>query len=91
MRRVKLENFSLFNDRLIINRTCRGSPAATHFSCFAKKSKQKKATAKPLPFGFPILQHLKWEMKKLATLRQFSFLIHFTRYKIGSVRADRCA
>ena len=26
-----------------------GSPAATHFSCFAKKSKQKKATQKPLP------------------------------------------
>jgi hypothetical protein len=65
-----------------------GSPAATHFSCFAKKSKQKKATAKPLPFGFPILRHLKWEMKKLAALRQFSFLIHFTHHKIGSVRAE---
>jgi len=26
-----------------------GSPAATHFSCFAKKSKQKKATAKARP------------------------------------------
>jgi len=27
----------------------RVSPAATHFSCFAKKSKQKKVTQKPLP------------------------------------------
>jgi hypothetical protein len=26
-----------------------GSPTASHFSCFAKKSNQKKATAKPLP------------------------------------------
>ena len=26
-----------------------GSPAATHFLCFAKESKQRKATAKPLP------------------------------------------
>ena len=26
-----------------------GGPAASHFSCFAKKSNQKKATAKPLP------------------------------------------
>ncbi|MQR01807.1 hypothetical protein [Glaciimonas soli] len=32
-----------------------GSPTATHFSCFAKKSKQKKAIAEPLPAvgGFP--------------------------------------
>lgn len=65
-----------------------GSPAATYFSCFAKKSKQKKVTAKPLPFGFPILQRAKSEVKELASLRQLSFLIHFTRRKIGSVRAD---
>ncbi|MBC3872825.1 hypothetical protein [Undibacterium flavidum] len=32
-----------------------------HFSCFAKKSKQKKATTLPLPFGFPIVQDKKWE------------------------------
>ena len=31
-------------------------PAATHFSCFAKKSKQKKATQVSPPFGFPIVQ-----------------------------------
>jgi hypothetical protein len=30
-----------------------GGPAAAYFSCLAKKSKQKKATALPLPFGFP--------------------------------------
>jgi hypothetical protein len=38
-----------------------GSPAAAHFSCFAKKSKQKKATQASLPFGFPIVQYKKWE------------------------------
>ena len=32
-----------------------GSPAATYFSCFAKKSKQKKATPGSSPFGFPAL------------------------------------
>jgi len=36
-------------------------PTATHFSCLAKKSKQKKATTLPLPFGFPIVQDKKWE------------------------------
>ncbi|WP_229726108.1 hypothetical protein [Oxalicibacterium faecigallinarum] len=44
------------------DRLAGGSPAATHFSCLAKKSKQKKATAKSLPFGFPVLQRKKWEM-----------------------------
>jgi hypothetical protein len=47
---------SLFCDLLV-----GGGPTATHFSCFAKKSKQKKATTLPLPFGFPIVQDKKWE------------------------------
>ena len=33
-----------------------GGPTATHFSCFAKKSEQKKATQAQLAFGFPIAQ-----------------------------------
>ncbi|WP_222612478.1 hypothetical protein [Undibacterium flavidum] len=36
-------------------------PTATHFLCFAKESKQRKATTLPLPFGFPIVQDKKWE------------------------------
>jgi len=40
-----------------------GSPAATHFLCFAKESKQRKATAKPLPCGFPLKHLLKRETK----------------------------
>src|SRR5947209_5778850 len=38
-----------------------GGPAATHFLCFAKESKQRKATAQPLPFGFPFVPCKKWE------------------------------
>jgi hypothetical protein len=30
-----------------------GGPAASYFLCVAKESNQRKATAKPLPFGFP--------------------------------------
>ncbi|MBC3808095.1 hypothetical protein H8K52_12145 [Undibacterium seohonense] len=53
---------SSFNFVMIISRPLAGcGPAATHFSCFAKKSKQKKATALSLPFGFPIMQGKKWE------------------------------
>ena len=36
-------------------------PAATHFLCFAKESKQRKATTLPLAFGFPIVRVKKWE------------------------------
>jgi hypothetical protein len=34
--------------------------------CFAKKSKQKKVTQAPLPFGFPIVQDKNGESQKLA-------------------------
>ncbi|TWC68563.1 hypothetical protein FB597_103449 [Herbaspirillum sp. SJZ099] len=34
-------------------RSAGGGPAAAHFSCLAKKSKQKKATQLPSPFGVP--------------------------------------
>jgi hypothetical protein len=36
-------------------------PTATHFLCFAKESKQRKATTLPLAFGFPLVQDKKWE------------------------------
>ena len=51
----------LMRDFLRAGSVAGGSPAATYFSCFAKKSKQKKATAQPLPFGFPFVQSKKWE------------------------------
>jgi hypothetical protein len=38
-----------------------GSPAASYLFCFAKKGNPKKATAQPLPFGFPSVQIKKWE------------------------------
>jgi hypothetical protein len=62
-----------------------GGPAATHFSCFAKKSKQKKATQAPLPFGFPIVQDKNGESQKLATLRHLPLFIPFLSRTIGSV------
>jgi hypothetical protein len=56
-----------------------GGPTATHFSCFAKKSKQKKATTLPLPFGFPIVQDKKWEsFETRLRLKQRSFLYPFS-------------
>jgi DNA-binding transcriptional regulator YiaG len=43
-----------------------GSPAASHFLCFAKESNQRMASAGQLPFGFASKYALKREMKKLA-------------------------
>jgi hypothetical protein len=54
-------------------------PAATHFLCFAKESKQRKASAGKLPFGFAPKSAVKREMKQTRLrLRQVSFLIRFT-------------
>jgi hypothetical protein len=52
-----------------------GGPAATHFSCFAKKSKQKKATAESLPLrGSREGEALIGKRNKLASHRQISLL-----------------
>jgi hypothetical protein len=46
-----------------------GGPAAAHFSCLAKKSKQKKATAAPLPpSGVPQKVNAKAEKQKHQSL-----------------------
>jgi hypothetical protein len=56
-----------------------GGPAANHFLCFAKESKQRKASAGKLPFGFAPKSAIKREMKQTRLrLRQVSFLIRFT-------------
>jgi len=72
-----------------------GSPAATYFLCFAKESKQRKASAGKLPFGFASKSAVKREMKKTRLrLRQFSFLIRFiadfdASFQAQFVRRDR--
>ncbi|MFC3109147.1 hypothetical protein ACFOFO_14450 [Undibacterium arcticum] len=67
-----------------------GGPAATHFSCLAKKSKQKKAAAQSLPCGFPFVRSKKWEMDETRLrLRQRPFLIHFLLRTNGSAKAER--
>ncbi|RJF96667.1 hypothetical protein D3870_19815 [Noviherbaspirillum cavernae] len=40
-----------------------GGPAAAHFLCFAKESKQRKATAQSLPFGYPQNQTVRREAR----------------------------
>ena len=52
-------------------------PAATHFLCFAKESKQRKATQLSLPFGFPFVQDKKWESfeTRFAQTTKLSFSI----------------
>ena len=66
-----------------------GSPAATHFSCFAKKSKQKKATAGTQPLrGSRCCRIQIGKRTKLASLKQRSFLIRFGYGIIGCVQAE---
>ena len=66
-----------------------GSPAASHFLCFAKESNQRKASAGKLPFGFASKYAVKREMKKTRLrLRQFSFLIRFTAHFDASFQAQ---
>ncbi len=47
-----------------------GSPAASYFSCAAKKSNPKKAA--PAAADFPVRACVEWAEKELATLRQLS-------------------
>ena len=53
-------------------------PAATHFLCFAKESKQRKATTLPLAFGFPIEQGKKWESLETRYAQTQGFLDPFS-------------
>ncbi|MFZ6820181.1 hypothetical protein [Undibacterium sp. Ji22W] len=56
-----------------------GRPTTTHFLCFAKESKQRKATTLPLAFGFPIVQDKKWEsLETRLRLKQQGFLYPFS-------------
>src|SRR5438876_542816 len=64
-----------------------GGPAATYFSLLRqRKVSKRKATAQPLPFGFPFAHRKKWEMSETRLrLKQRTFLIHFLRRANGSV------
>ena len=66
-----------------------GSPAASYLFCFAKKGNPKKATAQPLPFGFPFVPSKKWETGETRLrLRQRPFLFPFLRVTNGSATAE---
>jgi hypothetical protein len=66
-----------------------GSPAATHFLCLAKESKQRKATASRCSFGVPSAapQKMGSERNSLRS-NNVHFSIHFLQRITGSVTAD---
>src|SRR5450830_876339 len=67
-----------------------GSPAATHFLCLAKESKQRKATAGSSPFGVP--SDAKQKMgRENNSLRSdiFPFSFHFSHHITGWLQAER--
>ncbi|RFB70802.1 MULTISPECIES: hypothetical protein [unclassified Herbaspirillum] len=61
-----------------------GGPAAAHFLCFAKESKQRKATAIRRPFGVPVGAVLK-SGRETNSLRsdKFPFFIRFEHVTNG--------
>ena len=67
-----------------------GSPAATHFLCFAKESKQRKATARPLSLRDSRQSEQEiGKRNQLAALKHVSFLIRFPIRSNGSVLSGR--
>src|SRR5450830_1812694 len=74
-----------------------GSPAATHFLCLAKESKQRKATAGSRSFGLPgAAKQKNGRGNKLASLRQISplfpfFASHHRLAPSGTAKLARCA
>ena len=66
-----------------------GSPAATHFLCFAKESKQRKATAGSRPFGLPgaAKQKMGRETNSLRS-DKFPFFFHFSHRITGWLQAE---
>jgi hypothetical protein len=52
--------------RVVSTADAGGSPAATHFLCFAKESKQRKATPLHRPFGVPKISRQQRAARKLA-------------------------
>jgi hypothetical protein len=51
--RAGLTGVFVFTSVIVVRLLAGGRPAATYFSCFAKKSKQKKAPQSRCPCGIP--------------------------------------
>jgi hypothetical protein len=67
-----------------------GRPAATPFSCFAKKRKQKKATQSRCPCGIPACAGQKMGNEANSPAAQTaSFLIHFLPSTSGSATCGK--
>jgi hypothetical protein len=66
-----------------------GGPAAAYFLCFAKESKQRKATALPLPLrGSQNCKRQSGKRNKLACgSDKFRFFFRFAVCNFGSVRS----
>ena len=67
-----------------------GSPAATHFLCLAKESKQRKATAGSRSFGLPgaAKQKMGGETNSLRS-DKFPLFFHFSHRITGWLQAER--
>ena len=72
-------------ERFALASTDSFSPAATHFLCFAKESKQRKATARRCPSGSRRSEHKSGKRNQLASLRHVSLLIRLAHRFCGSV------
>ncbi len=66
-----------------------GSPAATHFSCLAKKSKQKKRPLVRSPFGVPgVVRHKSGGETNSLRSDKFPLFIRFAPAATGYSQAD---
>ncbi|RFB69445.1 hypothetical protein DZB54_12215 [Herbaspirillum sp. 3R-3a1] len=66
-----------------------GSPAATHFSCLAKKSKQKKRPLVRSPFGVPgVGRHKSGGETNSLRSDKFPLFIRFAPAATGYSQAD---
>jgi hypothetical protein len=67
-----------------------GGPAAAHFLCLAKESKQRKATAESLPpLGVPEKVNAKvGSAETRLRLKHLHFFFHFGIHFFGSAKAE---
>ena len=73
----------------MLYRQAGSGPAAADFSCFAKKSQQKKATARRWPAASRCHEGKSGKQKELAALKHFLFLIRFCHRVIGNVSSGK--
>jgi hypothetical protein len=69
-----------------------GGPAAAHFLCFAKESKQRKATAASCPCGVPENMGAKaGSAKTRLRLRHLRFFFRFSTHVFGSSQRKKAS